>query len=181
MNKKILMTLAVAMMMATGTAKAETAQGGDFAFFLSNVFGNNSFLGGNPVTGMGGGEGSSLQPTYNIGYMVTDNLMPYGGFSQQNWGGGTATMLRGGARFYLADRGDVRLFADGELFIFMNSADNSDSIGLLGNAGVEYNFNRNFSIAGRVGLALTSNDDGVNGGNSQVTLGAADVVLGFYF
>ena len=59
----------------------------------------------------------------------------------------------------------------------MNNADNNDSIGLVGHAGAEYNLSRNFGIAARVGLALTDND----AGNSQVTLGTADVVLGFYF
>ena len=174
MNKKMLMTLAVAMMMATGTAKADHPQAGDFAFFLNNAFGSSST--------MTSGEGGGIQPSYNIGYMVSDSIMPYGGFAQQNWGGGTATMLRGGARFYLVERGDVRLFGDGELFIFMSNIDSGDSIGLAGHAGAEYSFSRNFSISGRVGLRLTDNDDAtVTGGNSQVTLGAADVALNFYF
>ncbi len=174
MNKRMLMTLAVALMMAAGPVKAGQHGAGDFAFFLTNAFGtNDSFVPG----AMGAGENGSLQPTYNVGYMVSDSIMPYGGFAQQNWGGGTATMLRGGSRFYLADRGDVRLFADGELFIFMSNVDNNDSIGLVGHGGAEYSFSSNFSIGARVGLALTDND----AGNSQVTLGTADVVLGFYF
>lgn len=174
MKKKMLTSLAAAAMLTAGTAQAEGAQAGDLSFFLSNVFGNSPTL--------TGGQGGEIQPTYNLGYMITDNLMPYGGFAQQNWGGGTATSLRGGARFYLMEREAVRLFADSELQFVLSNVDNGDSLGLAANVGAEYNFTRNFGIAGRVGLRVTDNDNNTpTGGNSQVTLGAADVVLNFYF
>jgi len=179
MNKKILMTLAVALMMVTGAAQAQTDRAGDIALFYTDAFSSgNSLANVDPNLGIVSGEDAAMQPTYHLGYFVTDDIMPYAGFYQQNWGGGTATLIRGGARFYGVplDRGDVRTFADGEMFIFLSNGPN-DSIGLGGFAGVEYMMDRHFSVSARVGLRVTDNDNA----NSQVSFGTADLSLNFYF
>jgi hypothetical protein len=76
------------------TAQAARPQAGDFALFYTGFADDDAF-------GARGFSGVAVdRPTYNIGWFVTERLMPYGGVAYQSRDDFSETVLRGGARFY---------------------------------------------------------------------------------
>ncbi|WP_290653530.1 hypothetical protein [Aquisalimonas sp.] len=182
--RKILSTLAVSSVMLVGTAQAEQPGQGSFALTLTHMSFAESLtavLPGDfdPFTGdfEGGGVASmsSLEEmTYNVGFFLTDDIMPYGAIRVHS-GDDTAVLLRGGSRFYQlpGDTGNLRTFVDGEVTIF---ADGVDVFGIAGHLGAEYNVARHFSVSGRVGAELFDADPG----DTTFNLGVAHVSINFY-
>lgn len=166
--RKTITALALSSALVAGTAQADTPGQGTFTLFLTDLF--SSPLGG---PGMMGGGFSS--PTYNAGFFVTDDIMPYGSLSLSS-GNDTAVLLRAGSRFYAipGDVGPLRTFADGELLYFSNG---NDAIGLAGNFGMEYHVSRHFSVSGRVGVSLVDPDVG----DTVFNVGDASAAVNFYF
>ncbi|WP_290637247.1 hypothetical protein [Aquisalimonas sp.] len=167
--RKTMTALALSSALAAGAAQADVPGQGTFNLSLTDLFSGPAVAQG-PMgtTGLSG-------PTYNAGYFVTDDIMPYGSLTVSS-GTNTALLLRGGSRFYAipGDTGSLRTFIDGELLVFSNGM---DAIGLGGNFGMEYHVSQHFSVSGRVGISLVNPDEG----DTVFNLGTASTAVNFYF
>ncbi len=154
--RKLSTVIAILTVFAAGTARAEQPSSGDFTLFFTNAF-------------------SSSSPSYNVGMFVTPDIMPYAGIRVFREGN-TSISVNGGSRFYMlpGSSGNLRTFADAEITVFSNGI---DTLGLGGYIGAEYHVARQASIAARVGFMIQDRDPG----NTRYDLGAADVILSFYF
>lgn len=168
--RKTMTALALSSALVAGTAQADVPGQGTFTLSLTDLFSS-------PVAVQGPGmmQTGFSGPTYNAGYFVTDDIMPYGSLTVSS-GTETALLLRGGSRFYAipGDTGSLRTFIDGELLYFSNGV---DAIGLGGNFGMEYHVSRHFSVSGRVGISLVNPDEG----DTVFNLGTASAGANFYF
>ncbi len=163
--------LTLLSIMAASAAQAAGPSAGDVTLSFTDVTSDNSTI---AATGPAG-QAAAFQPTYNIGFFVTDDLMPYGSITSQTIDD-TAVLLRGGTRYYLPlGAGNMSTFAAGELTIL--SSDASDATGLGGFVGAEYFVTPQFGISGRVGLRIVDPDRG----DTITRIGAADMSVNFYF
>ncbi|SEP01827.1 hypothetical protein [Aquisalimonas asiatica] len=166
--RRTMTALALSSALVAGTAQAEVPGQGTFALSITDLFSGPAVAQGPLGTGFSG-------PTYNAGYFVTDDIMPYGSLTISS-AEDTMFLLRGGSRFYAipGDTGSLRTFIDGELLFFSNGM---DAVGLGGNFGMEYHVSRHFSVSGRVGLSLVNPDEG----DTVFNLGTASTAVNFYF
>lgn len=136
-------------------AKAEVAGKGDIAL---TVYTGNQFQFGNEFL------------FYDVGYFVTDEIMPYGSF-QHITNGSDYTLLRGGARFYgiPGDNADFRTFVAGDISLVSAEVGNAssnvdnDRIDMSARLGAEYYFSEHHSVSAQLGAAITVPDEGDTG------------------
>ncbi len=167
--RKSITALALSSALVAGTAQGDMPGQGTFTLGLTDLFSS-------PVaTAMPLGGAGVSSPTYNAGYFVTDDIMPYGSLTLSS-AEDTAVLLRGGARFYgiPGDVSSLRTFIDGELLYFSNA---NDAVGLASNFGMEYHVSRHFSVSGRVGVSLVNPDVG----DTVFNVGDASAGVNFYF
>lgn len=171
--RKTITALAMSSALVAGSAHADMPGQGTFTLSLTDLF--SSPLDMPSVANMPGVNNNLSGPTYNAGYFVTDDIMPYGSLTVSS-ADDTMFLLRGGARFYAipGDVGSLRTFVDGELLFFSNGG---SAIGLGGNFGMEYHVSRHFSVSGRVGMSLVNPDEG----DTVINLGTASTGVNFYF
>ena len=170
--RKTITALAMSSALVAGTAQADVPGEGTFTLFLTDLFSSPLSVPG----GAAGVPGVGISgPTYNVGYFVTDDIMPYGSLSVAS-ADDTALLFRAGSRFYAVpgDTGSLRTFADAELLYYSNF---NDAIGLAGHFGMEYHVSRHFSVSGRVGASLVNPDEG----DTLISLGTANTGVNFYF
>ncbi|MFV8835139.1 hypothetical protein [Aquisalimonas sp.] len=172
MRKTITALTLSSALIAAGAAQAQTPGQGNFHLSITDLF-SGPLSSANP--GVQGGIGAPSGPTYNFGYFVTDDIMPYGSLIVSS-GDDTNLLLRGGSRFYMipGDTGSLRTFIDGELTYWSNG---NDALGLGSHFGLEYFVSSNFSVSGRVGAEFVSPDEG----DSSITIGSAGASANFYF
>ncbi|WP_298449777.1 hypothetical protein [uncultured Marinobacter sp.] len=126
---------------------------------------------------------SAVAPSYMIGFKVSETLVPYAYLTVADYqardGSGTDTgiALGGGARMYLGDiSNQIRPFAGGALGL-VNQDDTGFALGAF--FGAEAMITDGISISGQIGAGLS--DAGCNGCDTQLELGAGNVMFNLYF
>jgi|SRR5690554_588125 len=163
---KYIATLLLALATVSGfshAAPVEQPGEGDKALFLSEAF-----------TG---------SPTYNLGMFLSDKTMVYGTFRIESGKGYTDFGLGGGARLYQDRPGSLRTFFDGNIGLDVNESTGIKvtTFGIGGFFGAEYMASKNASIGAKVGATLASSSASGGGSSTVFELGAAEVMLNFYF
>ncbi|SEP10994.1 hypothetical protein [Aquisalimonas asiatica] len=171
MRKTITALTLSSALIAAGAAQAQTPGQGNFHLSITDLFSEPLSSADPGAPGLNPPD----SPTYNFGYFVSDDIMPYGSLIVSS-GDDTNLLLRGGSRFYMipGDTGNLRTFIDGELTYWSNG---NDALGLGSHFGLEYFVSSNFSVSGRVGAEFVNPDEG----DSSITIGSAGASANFYF
>jgi hypothetical protein len=175
--QRIFAILAVALLFATGTARAQKPASGDVALFVNNI---------------------SALPMYNLGYFMSEDVMGYGSLAFSNNDNDSGVAFGLGARIYGAPGSsqNIRTYWNADLQHTTDGYVNGNSglasfggLGGLGNDvttlsadfGAEAELAPQFTLGVQVGLQVLSTEDSTGSSFTQINLGTADLALNYYF